>query len=153
VRDHQLGFKRMVEALNQENLRSIVLYTAISYDTDPAWVLGALTDLSSLTQVDMFALDIFCEVEDSWDFFTHRTGEDEFGPLELRQICEQFPVLITTDLRADNVLEVAFFPNAKGILLACNALTPRVPAERHVIPFETIKSIITTWSPESIVTS
>jgi hypothetical protein len=142
VRDHQLGFTRMLEALNQYELQSTVLYSAISYDTDPAWALGALTDLSALTQVEFFALDLFCDVEDSWDFFAHRTREDEFEPVDLQRLCERFPVLLTVDLRADNAREVMSFPGVKGLLLACDALAPRVPAERHVLSLEDITSIL-----------
>ncbi len=148
VRDHQLGFRRMVEALNQYELQSIVLCSAISYDTDPAWALGALTDLSALTQVEFFALDLFCDVEDSWDFFAHRTREDEFEPVDLQRLCERFPVLLTADLRPGNAREVASFPGAKGLLLACEALAPRIPAERHVLSLEESASILALWSGE-----
>lgn len=148
VRDHQLGFKRMVEALNQYELQSTVLCFSISYDTDPAWALGALTDLSALTHVELFALDLFCDVEGSWDLFAHHTREDEFGPTDLQQLCERFPVLLTADLRPDNAREAASFPGTKGLLLACDALVPRVPAERHVLSLEEIASILSLWSVE-----
>lgn len=148
VRDHQLGFKRMVEALNQHELHSTVLCFAISYDTDPSWALGALTELSAATQVDLFALDLFCDVESSWDLFAHQTGEDEFEPADLQQLCERFPVLLTADVRSDNAREVAGFPGAKGLLLACDALRPRAPAERHVLSVEEIESILALWSGE-----
>ena len=142
VRDHQLGFERMVGALNQYELRSTVLYSAVSYDTDPEWALGALTDLSALTQVELFALDLFCDVEGSWDFFAHQAREDEFEPADLEQLCKRFPVLLTADLRPANAREVMSFPDAKGLLLACDTLAPRVPAERHVLSLEKIASIV-----------
>ena len=148
VRDHQLGFPRMVEALNQYELQSTVLCVSISYDTDPAWALGALTDLSALTQVELFALDLFCDVEGSWDFFARQTREDEFGSADLQQLCERFPVLLTADLRPDNAREVASFSGTKGLLLACDTLEPRVPAERHVVSLEEITSILALWSGE-----
>jgi hypothetical protein len=141
VRDHQLGFQSIGTALNDLRLRCIVLYTHISYDVDVSWVLGRLDELSSLVRVEYFALDLFCDVEKSWEVFLSAQS-DEFNARDLQHVCERFPSLLSADVGPDNVLEIASFPGVKGIFLTCDELEPRVPLERHVLTFDVVREMV-----------
>jgi hypothetical protein len=143
VRDHQLGFQSVVTALNDLSLRCIVLYPHISYDVDVSWVLGSLDELSSLVRVEYFALDLFCDIERSWEVFLSAHG-DEFDARDLQHVCERFPSLLSADVGSVNVLEIASFPGARGIFLICDELDPRVPLECHVFTFAVVYHMIHT---------
>jgi len=141
VRDHQLGFQNIITVLNDLGLRCIVLYAHISYDVDVSWVLGRLDELSSLVRVEYFALDLFCDVERSWEVFLSAQG-DEFDVRDLQHVCERVPSLLSADAGTANILEIASFPEARGIFLTCDELEPRVPLERHVLTFDVVRQMV-----------
>src|SRR5919202_1156172 len=85
VRDHQLGFERMAGALADRGLRCVVLDANISYEVDPSWVESRLAELTAQARVELWALDLFCDVERAWDFLLHQTQEGEFGEADLRE--------------------------------------------------------------------
>jgi hypothetical protein len=141
VRDHQLGMPSVVDVMNDLGLRAVVLDGTVSYDTDPSWVVAAMEAAASRVSVAYHALDLFCDVEASWSTF-QETGDDEFNPSDLQKICEQFPVLLSADVEESNVLDIAAFPGARGIFVTCDDLSPRLPPERHHLPFDTIVRLL-----------
>ncbi|AUX38548.1 uncharacterized protein SOCE836_107950 [Sorangium cellulosum] len=84
--------------------------------------------------VEWFVLDLFCDVEDSWNVL-RCAADDEFGPSDLQQLCDQFPVVLSADIKQENLVEIASFSGACGVLLACDELKPVLPPERHTLPF------------------
>ncbi|WP_434044808.1 MULTISPECIES: hypothetical protein [Sorangium] len=137
VRDHQLEHRALIDAIRKSNLGCVVLNTDVSYDTDPSWVVSRLRWAESLISVECFALDLFCDVEDSWNVLRH-AGGDEFGLLDLQQLCAQFPVVLSADIKQENLSEIAAFPGARGVLLSCDELNPVLPPERHTLPFDAV---------------
>ncbi|WP_437296214.1 hypothetical protein [Sorangium sp. So ce426] len=141
VRDHQLDHRALVEAIASSNLRGIVLNTDASYDTDPGWITSRLRWAASLIPVEWFALDLFCDVEESWETLRH-ARDDEFNLSDLQQICNQFPVILSADTKPENLMEIATFPGARGVLLPCDELMPVIPQERHTLPFDAVVHLL-----------
>ncbi|XXY53715.1 hypothetical protein WME91_21505 [Sorangium sp. So ce269] len=141
VRDHQLEHPALVETIRESCLRCIVLNTDVSYDTDPSWVVSRLRWAASLIPVEWFALDLFCEVEDSWNVLRN-AADDEFGLSDLRQLCVQFPIVLSADIKQENLIEIASFRGAGGVLLACDELNPALPPERHTLPFDAVVQLL-----------
>lgn len=137
VRDHQLEHRAVIDAIRESGLRCAVLNTDVSYDTDPSWVASRLRWATSLMPIEWFALDLFCDIEDSWEIL-RRSADDEFGQSDLRQLCDQFPIILSADITPKNVIEVASFPGSRGVLLACDELRPVLPPERHTLPFDAV---------------
>lgn len=141
IRDHQLEHDGFVEMLRRMGIVSIVINTEVSYDTDPSWVGSRLEWASLRTRVEYFALDLFCDVEASWETLLDAT-EDEFNVADLEHICRAFPVILSANITRDNAPALATFPGAQGILITCDELRPLLPPDRHSVPIEAAIEIL-----------
>lgn len=142
VRDHQLGFDRQVDALDRAEARCYVLYPHIAHDMDPGWVHEQLRDLGGRVRVEAFLLDLYCDVWDSWASLSRHGSAEGFGLADLKEVCASHPCLLTADLDVQNLPGIARFPGARGVLIACADLSPRLPLERHTVPFSEIPKLL-----------
>jgi hypothetical protein len=141
IREQQVGFTSVAQELQRRGAPCAVLYSHVSFDSDPALVEQALADLASAVNVELFALDLFCDVHDSWKTLSVGTQRGEFTLQDLERVCALFPAVLTADIAPTNVADIATFRGARGVLLACN-VHPRLPQERHVLQYRDIRAAI-----------
>ncbi|MBP0029730.1 hypothetical protein [Roseofilum sp. Guam] len=71
-----------------------------SYDSDPSWILGDLHNV----KFDFAQIDLLPDVIDSWKFLKEKCPDfpDELQVSDINAIAANKPLLITTDLSAQN---------------------------------------------------
>lgn len=142
VREPQIRYERLANVIRSLELRVVALDTDVSYDDDPSWIVERIELAQQRVAIEYYIVDLFTGVEASWDFFIHETRPEEFGPEDLRDLCARFPILLTADVSDANVLDIASFPGARGLLLTCDELRPTYPADRHAVSFEAIRGLL-----------
>lgn len=141
-REHQLRHEATAEAVRTLGLRAVALDADVSHDDVPARIAARIESLQKSTTMEAYALDLFTDVHASWDYFQREAGPDALGPAALRKIGERFPLVLSADVSAANIRQVASFPGVRGILLTCDEVAPSYPAHRHVSSFESISAAL-----------
>lgn len=104
----------MYEELKLQKIGLIYSDLECSYDSDPSWVLGGLHNV----KFDFAQIDILPDVIDSWTFLKEKCPDfpNELQVSDVNAIADNNPLLITTDLSAQNIGEIFdSLSNIKGV--------------------------------------
>jgi hypothetical protein len=108
-----------IDFKNEFSKRGVgIIYSDIhaAHDDDPSWILSHIA--SKERNNCYYQIDILGDIENSWEFLRTECPKypEDLQINDINNLAEQYPLLITLDFSADNLLQIIqSMPNIKGV--------------------------------------